>query len=203
MNAASAHADPRSISPELIAAARRGDELAWATIFDLLYPRIFRFFRARLGGLQQAEDLASNVFMEAFRSIEKFEWRGKPFEAWMFGIARHELASYYRSRSVAEALPEVAVLDEFLGVEVRDILDRLPRDYRTALELRFVVGLSGIEAAAAMGRSHGSFRSLLLRASRAFRRESEALGPAEPSPLRRALVEMDGVVSAVGRAQDR
>jgi DNA-directed RNA polymerase specialized sigma24 family protein len=58
-------------------------------------------------------------------------------------------------------------------VEIRDILERLIPDHRAALELRFFLGLSGIEAAAVMERSHGSFRSLLLRAVRAFRRESD------------------------------
>ncbi len=63
--------------------------------------------------------------------------------------------------------------DEYLIVEVRDLFDRLPAEYRAAIELRHVLGLTGAEAAAAMGRSHGSFRSLLMRATRAFRRESE------------------------------
>ena len=62
--------------------------------------------------------------------------------------------------------------DEYLAVEVRDLLDRLPADYRRAIEFRYVLGLSGLEAAAAMGRSHSSFRSLLLRATTAFKRES-------------------------------
>ena len=63
------------------------------------------------------------------------------------------------------------VRDDYLEVEIRDVLQRLPADYRAAIEHRYVVGLSGAEAAAAMGRSHGSFRALLMRATQAFKRE--------------------------------
>lgn len=160
-------------SMAVVEAARAGDESAWAAIFDHHYDRMFRFFRSRVATVEQAEDLASNVFLEAFRSISRFQWQGKPFEAWLFGIARNQLASYYRSKPPDEVQTELHTRDEFLEVEVRDILERLRPDHRTALELRFIVGLSGVEAAAAMDRSHGSFRSLLLRAVRAFRAESQ------------------------------
>jgi len=156
----------------VVAAAQQGDERAWETLFDLHYTRVYRFFRARLSTSEEAEDLASATFMEAFRSIGSFRWQGKPFEAWFFGIAHHQLASHYRSRKPIPLQHETAVRDEFLELEIRDILDRLHPDYRTALELRFIIGLSGIEAAEVMGRSHGAFRSLLLRAVRAFRDES-------------------------------
>ena len=160
-------------SMAVVEAARAGDESAWAAIFDHHYDRMFRFFRSRVATVEQAEDLASNVFLEAFRSISRFKWQGKPFEAWLFGIARNQLASYYRSKPPDQVQTELHTRDEFLEVEVRDILERLRPDHRTALELRFIVGLSGVEAAASMERSHGSFRSLLLRAVRAFRTESQ------------------------------
>ena len=164
------------ISPEqdLIRRAAAGEDEAWRGIFDAYYPRLYRFFRARVAGHELAEDLASQVFMDAFRSIGNFRWQGAPFGGWLFSIARRGLASHYRSKT-----PELPVevcehaRDEYLAVEVRDILDRLPVDYREALELRYVMGLSGEEAAGAMGRTHGAFRALLLRASRAYRAESE------------------------------
>jgi RNA polymerase sigma-70 factor (ECF subfamily) len=160
---------------ELVESARAGDEAAWRAIFDLQYPKLYRFFRSRVAAHQQAEDLASNTLLQAFRSIERFEWRGRPFEAWLFGIARHELASYYRSRpdtESAEGIEVGCVRDDFIAVEVRDVLEQLMPEHRTALELRYLLGFSGEESAALMGRSHSAFRSLLLRAVRAFRDHS-------------------------------
>jgi len=175
----------RTSSRAVVEAAQRGDEAAWGVLFDQHYPRLYRFFYARLASPQQAEDLASDVFLEAFRSSDKFQWQGKPFEAWLFGIAKHVLASYYRSRRVEDELDletEAAVRDEYIAVEIRNILDQLSPEYRTALELRFMLGLSGEEAAEVMGRSHGAFRSLLFRAVRAFRDESEPDRQAEGRP---------------------
>jgi RNA polymerase sigma-70 factor (ECF subfamily) len=165
---------PMGGEQDLISRAASGEDEAWRDLFDAYYPRLYRFFRARVASHEQAEDLASQVFMDAFRSIGNFRWQGAPFGGWLFSIARRVLASHYRSKS-----PELPVevcehtRDEYLAIEVRDILDRLPVDYREALELRYVMGLSGEEAAGAMGRTHGAFRALLLRASRAYRAESE------------------------------
>lgn len=129
-----------------------------------------------MSSAEQAEDLASNTFLEAFRSIANFKWQGKPFEAWLFGIARHQLASYYRSAkdelTDANLETEPAVRDEFISIEIREILEALPREYQVALQLRFIVGLSGVEAAEVMQKSHGAYRSLLFRAVKAFREET-------------------------------
>ena len=114
---------------DVVRAARTGDESAWRAIFDLQYPRLYRFFRSRVAAHQQAEDLASNTLLQAFRSIERFEWRGRPFEAWLFGIARHELASYYRAQTPIESTDGLDlghVRDDFIAVEVRDTLEQLP-----------------------------------------------------------------------------
>ena len=98
----------------------------------------------------------------------------------MFGIARNRLLTFYRKQKPATAeLHDVEhVRDEYLEVEIRDVLERLPADYRAAIEYRYVLGLSGEEAAAAMGRSHGAFRALLLRATRAFKAEYGEIGRA-------------------------
>ena len=94
--------------PAVVDAARAGDEVAWREVFDLQYPRLYRFFRSRVPNHHQAEDLASSTLLQAFRSIAAFHWRGRPFEAWLFGVARHELASFYRAQPPASA--ELAVL---------------------------------------------------------------------------------------------
>lgn len=173
---------------DVILAAKDGQEEAWRLLFDQHYARIYRFMRARMKVAEEAEDLTANTFLEAFRSISRFNWQGKPFEAWLFGIAHHQLASYYRSRPGALPRIDDVVRDEFVDIEIRDILEALRSDYRQALELRFIIGLSGVEAAEVMGRSHGAFRSLLHRAARAFRDLSanDVVGP-PPAP-RRSMV---------------
>ncbi len=162
-----------------VAAAQSGDERAWRALFDDHYPKLYAFMRARVGDRETAEDLAAEAFGDAFRGLPRFRWRGKPFGAWLFKVARNRLRMYYRSRHPQEARyleysgaeDPGTTGDETLSLEVRDTLARLPAEYREAIELRYLLGLSGAEAAAAMGRSHGAFRMLLHRASQAFKTE--------------------------------
>ena len=162
-------------SKETVDAARAGDEDAWRLLFEQHYSKLARFFRWRVSSDEVADDLAAEVFADAFRGLEKFRWRNRPFEAWLFAIARNRLALYYRQRkeqSVLEFDVEYR-RNDYLGVEIRDVLQSLSQDQRLAIELRYVLGLSGAEAAAAMGKSHGAFRVLLHRATTAFKREYE------------------------------
>lgn len=153
--------------------ARSGDESAWRELFDEHYPRLFKFFRSRVDNDVTAEDLAAETFTEAVKGLGKFQWRDRPFGAWLFGIGRNRLRMHYRSRRVHAELPEEIgyARDEYVEVDVRDALARLEPDHRMAIELRYLLGLTGQEAAAAMGRSHGAFRALLHRAAAAFKQE--------------------------------
>lgn len=153
--------------------ARTGDETAWRDLFDEHYPRLFKFFRSRVDNDATAEDLAAETFSEAVRGLSRFEWRNRPYGAWLFGIGRNRLRMHYRSRRVHAELPaEIGYAhDDYVEIDIRDALDRLEPDHRLAIELRYLLGLSGQEAAAAMDRSHGAFRALLHRATAAFKRE--------------------------------
>lgn len=175
----------------VVAGAQAGDARAWEALFDEHYPRLYRFFRPRVACDADAEDLAAETFADAVRGIRGFRWRNRPFGAWLFAIARNRLRMYYRSRRVTVPL-DTALLDHGLldhglldgglphgvagwhvdergAADVRDILRRMRHEHRLVLELRYVLGLSGEEAAAAMGRSHGATRKLLQRASAEFR----------------------------------
>lgn len=172
-------ADAESVEARrAVEAASAGDDSAWNDLFVAHYPQLYRFFVARLPSAEEAEDLAAETFAEAWRSRRRLRWRNRPFASWLFGIARHQLASYYRGRRPDAVLaiqsdqePAATGTDVLFSLELRDVLGRLPTEYRTALELRYLVGLSGTEAAAAMGRSHGAYRALLHRAVRAMRME--------------------------------
>jgi RNA polymerase sigma-70 factor (ECF subfamily) len=162
----------------LVRAARAGDDDAWRSLFDDYYDRLHSFMRARVHDDELAEDLTAEVFVDAFRGLPRFQWRGKPFGAWLFKVARNRLRMHFRTESrrpdaTIEVPPSVAAdsPEPGLALAIEDAMSGLSADYREAIELRYVVGLSGQEAAAAMGRSHGSFRMLLHRAVQAFKRE--------------------------------
>ena len=158
-------------SRQTVEAARAGDEDAWRVLFEQHFTKLARFFRWRVASDEVAEDLAAEVFADAYRGLGKFRWRNRPFEAWICAIARNRLALYYRKRR-DEATLDFDVeyrRDDYLSVEIRDVLARLSDDHRAAIEYRYILGLSGREAAAAMGKSHGAFRVLLHRATSSFK----------------------------------
>jgi RNA polymerase sigma-70 factor (ECF subfamily) len=162
----------------LVRAARRGDDDAWRSLFDDYYPRLQAYMRARVQDHALAEDLAAEVFVDAFRGLPRFQWRGKPFGAWLFRVARNRVRMHFRTEArrpdavsdVPPSLPGDSPEPD-LALVIEQTLAELSPDHREAIELRYVIGLSGQEAAAAMGRSHGSFRMLLHRAVQAFKRE--------------------------------
>jgi RNA polymerase sigma-70 factor (ECF subfamily) len=130
--------DAREQERRRIASAQAGDE-AWRALFDEHYPKLYAFMRRRVGDRETAEDLAAETFVDAFRGLPRFRWRGKPFGAWLFTVARNRLRMHYRGRapeSIELTERHSVANDEALAVTVNDALSRLSAEYREALELR-------------------------------------------------------------------
>lgn len=65
-------------------------------IYNRYYEPIFRYVYRKTDNEELAADLTSKVFMNAMHSIERFEFRGVPFGAWLYRIATNETNKYYR-----------------------------------------------------------------------------------------------------------
>src|SRR5690242_2420020 len=76
---------------ELVRLARQGDADAWAQLYTAHVGRLHGYFRYRESS--EADALTSEVFMRAVEALKRgsYEWRGKPFGAWLFSIARKVL----------------------------------------------------------------------------------------------------------------
>jgi len=159
-------------------ALRADDESAWSVLFDVHYPRVYRFFRSRVTTDATAEALALEVFLEAYDSIGRFDLAGLPLSAWLFRVAQDAFTAHHRGSErepveTTDDSPSTHVRDEYLTGQVREVLNRLPGHYRSALELRYLMGLTGAEAAAVMGVPPARFRLLLRQATRAYREASD------------------------------
>jgi len=80
----------------LIARAKARSPEAWTEIYNTHYAAIFRYAKARVFDETTAEDLTSSVFVGALKGIDSYQYRGRPLLAWLYGIARHVVASYQR-----------------------------------------------------------------------------------------------------------
>lgn len=166
---------------ELVDRSVRGDAEAFGSLYDQLCDDMYRYFYHQTGRRDDAEDLVSLTFLRAWQAISSFKWRGRPFEAWLFTVARNQLIDFYRRQRDSAPLddasedanpgPEAIALASLDAAATRTALDRLTREQREVLVLKFYLNRDNHEIATIMGKREGTIRGLQLRALRALRRQ--------------------------------
>ena len=163
----------------LVAAAQQ-DPSRFADLYESNFDRVYAYVSRRVLHRHDAEDLTAEVFHAALRDLERFEWRGRPFAAWLMGIAAHLLADRWRH---AAKRPEISTSDlerGDVGVDAIDftiidpkieeramlyqLVGELPLDQRQVILRRFVEQKSVREIALELGRSAGAIKQLQFRA---------------------------------------
>ena len=172
---------------DVLAAAREGADWAVAVLFRSLQPRLLRFLRAGVGA--DADDVASQAWLEIARALPRFTGGEDDFAALLFTVARRRMADHRRAvrrRPVAAAGEDALATVADGGVTEDDVIARLrgeeaarliatilPPDQAEIVLLRVVGGFSAEEVAAIVGRRAGTVRVLQ---HRALRRLAERLG---------------------------
>ncbi|MGH3670924.1 MAG: sigma-70 family RNA polymerase sigma factor [Pseudonocardiaceae bacterium] len=160
----------------LIGDAVDGKREAVEGVLRRIRPLVVRYCRARVGGQEKtfasADDIAQEVCLAVLTALPSYRDQGRPFLAFVYGIAAHKVADAHRSsaRNRAEPVPEVpdtqdladgpeaqVVQGEFAG-RMAKLMDTLPEKQREILRLRVVVGLSAEETAEAVGSTPGAVR---------------------------------------------
>ena len=164
----------------LVELARGGDKDAFGLLFDHYHPSVYRFLYYRTRSQILAEDLASETFFRALRSMNSFRWQGKDFGAWLMTIARNLTTDHFKAGRTrleqstedmgihddATEGPESAVLDSLTNESLLSALKELPKEQQECLIMRFLQGLSIAETAQVLGRSDGAVKQLQLRGVR-------------------------------------
>ena len=163
----------------LIARAQESDRAAWDEIFQRHYHRVFVFVYCRVGDTTAAEDLTADVFVEAWRGIKRFDYRGIPLISWLYKIARNLLADFLRkrSRSRTQPLDDSGVADArdhaeqvALWHSVASALHKLTLEQQFVIVSRFFEGLSIAETATLLGKNENAIKALEFRALNSVRR---------------------------------
>jgi len=158
----------------LIEAAQR-DPLQFAELYEQNFDRVYAFVSYRVRHRDEAEDLTAEVFQRALGNIQRFEWKGLPFAAWLLGIANKVLADRWERLGKRQEIPadEIELAGTDAAIEQRAMLlqlvDALPVDQRQVIVRRFVDQRSIREIALEMGRSEGAVKQLQFRALQALR----------------------------------
>jgi RNA polymerase sigma-70 factor (ECF subfamily) len=189
---------------DLVEALRRGDADAAEHLLERFGDRVYRLTLRITGQAEDAEEAAQDALWTAARKIDTFKGESA-FGSWLYRIAAN--AAYQKLRSRRAKAREIALDDVLpsldgdgqhfepmadwservderaLTKELRDVLERaidgLPPDYRTALVMHDVEGLSNPDIAATLDISLPAVKSRVHRARLWVRKQlAEYMDPA-------------------------
>jgi RNA polymerase sigma-70 factor (ECF subfamily) len=166
----------------VLTAALAGEGWAFERLFDVLARPVAAYLRG--AGLEDPDGSANEVFLRAFRGLDRFAGSEERFRSWVFTIAHHLLIderrrATRRGRSVPlDGTNEPIADDDELAIalgddRVRRLLAHLSPDQRDVVLLRIVADLSIEDTAAALGKRPNAIKALQHRAMRALRARIE------------------------------
>lgn len=167
---------------------RRGEPDAFDALLNRYQNRLFRYLVRLTANTAQAEDLFQQTWLKVMTGIHRYD-EGRPFEPWLFSIARNLAIDYLRRVSALSldepsdtGEPRVAglkteepsSLDRLLDRERRGLLERklqdLPAVYREAVSLRFEEEMTFEEMALVLQAPVSTVKSRVQRALATLRK---------------------------------
>jgi RNA polymerase sigma-70 factor (ECF subfamily) len=132
------------------------------------------YIAVRIGDFNEAQDLASEVFVKALRAVESYRETGAPMEAWLFKIAHNSVVDHLRKKGrrpssvpVDEALPLASTHDPTENLERQQevgqmyrALSQLSKAQQQVLALRFGAEMTSEQAAEVLGKKPGAVREM-------------------------------------------
>ena len=178
---------------KVVAVEPETDRAAWADIVEQHSDRVFRLALRLTGNRHDAEDLTQEVFVRVFRSLHTYT--PGTFEGWLHRITtnlfldqarrkqriRFDALSDERAARLASpvAAPDTAYAEGTFDDDVETALAALPPDFRAAVVLCDIEGLSYEEIAEILGAKIGTVRSRIHRGRALLRSALAHRAPAE------------------------
>ncbi|MFQ6122295.1 MAG: sigma-70 family RNA polymerase sigma factor [Dehalococcoidales bacterium] len=156
----------------LVRRAQQHDQAALTQIYEENFDRIYRYIVLKIGEKTEAEDMAQQVFLSAFKNISSFKYKQIPFSSWLFRIAHNQVVDYLRKRSkrvtvpLSEALARSSIdprLEVERSLDIEQLVSatkQLTKAQREVISLRFAGELSVAQVAKDMGKSEGAIKAL-------------------------------------------
>ncbi|MGC8874162.1 MAG: RNA polymerase sigma factor [Chloroflexia bacterium] len=155
----------------------QGDQEAFAQLVQRYQRQVYNLAYRMLGNVQDAEDVAQETFLRAYRALDAFEI-GKKFSCWLLSIASNLCIDLLRRRkfawlslqdvsyrtAAAQEEPVGSALRREQAHEVQRLLSRLPEKYRVVVVLRYWYDLSYEEIVEVTGLSLNTVKTRLHRA---------------------------------------
>jgi RNA polymerase sigma-70 factor (ECF subfamily) len=169
------------LNGDLIRRAQEGEPSVVGEIYERYQRGIYRYLYYRVGDLQTAEDLTSEVFLRMIEKLPNYSGRTLTFQAWLFQIARNLSIDHYRRMSIRKNVqledeypeegdqPLDMIMKELTSEKLYHALVKLPDNQRDVLVMRFIVGLPVREVAQTLHKSENSVKGLQRRALKSVR----------------------------------
>jgi RNA polymerase sigma-70 factor (ECF subfamily) len=162
------------------------EEINWDSVVNNELPRLYNYFRYRLGDEIAAEELTSTVLENAWLKRHKYRRDRAAFSTWLFSIAKNEVVAYLRRRrvslpiSVAETVTGETIEHGLEQTQNIQLLSRLlagfPERERELLSLKFGADLNNREISTITGLSESNVGTILSRVLQKLREQMEGAG---------------------------
>lgn len=120
----------------------QGDEAAWRDLVARNTRRVFAIAYKFCGRVDQAEDLAQEIFIKVYQSLERYRPAEGKFDAWLASVSRnHAIDHYRRTREERTRRHDDPAVLEFVGSGAQTPLEEVERDERAAMVHRGVRAL--------------------------------------------------------------
>jgi RNA polymerase sigma-70 factor (ECF subfamily) len=185
---------PSTAPVDPLALLARGDRRGAITaLMDQHGTAVFNFCSRFLLDRALAEDVLQQVFLHAYRDIDRFEGRSSP-RTWLLRIAVHRCQDAIKARNrqrvaidsdaIHDAVDPGRIADEHVEKSrllraLEQCLEELPRDVRATVLLRFHSGFSYREMADSLNASAEALQARVSRALPTLRRCLEHKGWAD------------------------
>jgi RNA polymerase sigma-70 factor (ECF subfamily) len=169
----------------LIRSAQQGDDDACTALYNLHYDAVYRYCYYRVGNVDLAQDLTSEVFVRMVDKLDTFKVRGRPLLAWLYTIARNLITDAHRRQGKVAQIPldEASTLASGDEKNLAEGIDRkleadclaaalrhLTEEQRQVILLKFIENRDNAQVALLVGKTEGAVKALQHRGLRALRR---------------------------------
>ena len=167
----------------LVQRAVERDKAAFTSLYNNYIDRVYKYAYYRVSNNTDAEDITQEVFIRAWKAIDKYKKTGAPFAAWLISITHNLIVDYYRARKKLVSLemtetsaqtneinPETIAEASLNKEKVREAIFKLKIERQKVVLMRFIDGLSYDEIARVLNKSEGAVRVIQYRALSDLRR---------------------------------
>ena len=166
---------------KLVKQAKSGNTDAFGKLYDIYYPKIYRYIYWRINNKEDVEDLTEQVFLNVWQGLKKYRFKGIPFISWLYRIAHNLVVDFYRTKKETFELkdkilisektsPEDVLQKKFQQKRLISAIKNLTDIQQQIIYFKFFDDLTNKEISHIVRKSEGAVRVIQCRALKSLRK---------------------------------